>query len=110
MAWQTNTGGQGPSKIVLDVDADGLGTAKTWGVDRVVGSTNVGGFDRIPAQPNRSIDANVGLAFDREHEQLDARAALHRLHGRERQRVERHERDAAVLGQPGDELELAAAR
>lgn len=65
MAWQTSTGGQGPSKIMLDVDADGLGTAKTWGADRYVADTNVGGFDKIPAQPNRSIDANVGLAFDR---------------------------------------------
>jgi hypothetical protein len=65
MAWQTNTGSQGPSNIMLDVDADGLGTGKTWGTDRLVGATNVGGFDKIPAQPNRSIDANVGLAFDR---------------------------------------------
>jgi hypothetical protein len=65
MAWQTNTGSQGPSKLMLDVDADGLGSAKTWGVDRYAADTNVGGFDRIPAQPNRSIDANVGLAFDR---------------------------------------------
>jgi hypothetical protein len=65
MAWQTNTGGQGPSKIMLDVDADGLGTGRTWGADRYVADTNVGGFDYIPAQPNRSIDANVGLAFDR---------------------------------------------
>jgi len=53
------------SKIMLDVDADGLGTGKTWGADRYVADTNVGGFDKIPAQPNRSIDANVGLAFDR---------------------------------------------
>jgi regulation of enolase protein 1 (concanavalin A-like superfamily) len=65
MAWQTNTGGQGPSKIMLDVDPDGLGTAKTWGTDRYAADTNVGGFDYIPAQPNRSIDAGVGLAFDR---------------------------------------------
>jgi hypothetical protein len=65
VAWQTNIFGQGASRIMLDVDADGLGTAKTWGVDRFVANTNVGGFDYIPAQPNRSIDANVGLAFDR---------------------------------------------
>jgi len=65
MGWQTNTGGQGPSKIMLDVDPDGLGTARTWGIDRYVADTNVGGFDYIPAQPNRSIDAGVGLAFDR---------------------------------------------
>jgi hypothetical protein len=65
LAWQTNAGGQGPSNIMLDVDPDGLGTARTWGADKLVGSTNVGGFDYIPAQPNRSIDAGIGLAFDR---------------------------------------------
>ena len=64
VAWQTG-GGQGPSRISLDVDADGLGTGRTWGVDRYVADTNVGGFDHIPAQPNRTIYANVGLAFDR---------------------------------------------
>jgi hypothetical protein len=65
LGWQRSSGGQGPADIVVDVDADGLGAGKTWGVDRKVGSTNVGGFDYIPAQPNRSIDANVGVAFDR---------------------------------------------
>jgi hypothetical protein len=64
-AWQNNIYGQGPSQIKLDIDADGLGTAKTWGVDKTAGTTNVGGWDYIPAQPNRSIDANVGIAFDR---------------------------------------------
>jgi hypothetical protein len=65
VAWQTSTGSQGPSKIYMDVDTDGLGTGKTWGVDKFVTNTNVGGFDSIPAQPNRTIDANVGVAFDR---------------------------------------------
>lgn len=64
-AWQNNIYGQGPSKVMLDVDYDGLGTASRWGTDRAISTTNVGGFDYIPAQPNRSIDANVQVAFDR---------------------------------------------
>ena len=65
VAWQTNLYTQNTSKIMLDVDADGLGTGRTWGADKFVSYTNVGGWDYIPAQPNRSIDANVGIAFDR---------------------------------------------
>lgn len=63
-AWQTRNG-QNSSKMRLDVDADGLGTALTWGTDKEIGSTNVGGFDKIPAQPDRSIDANLNIVFDR---------------------------------------------
>lgn len=63
-AWQTGNG-QNASKMRMDADADGLGTALTWGTDKQIGSTNVGGFDKIPAQPNRSIDANLNIVFDR---------------------------------------------
>ncbi|MDB5323994.1 MAG: BNR/Asp-box repeat protein, partial [Phycisphaerales bacterium] len=76
VAWQNNLYGQGASQIKLDVDADGLGTAKTWGVDKTVGTTNVGGWDYIPAQPNRSIDANVGIAFDRSNSSTRGRLYL----------------------------------
>jgi hypothetical protein len=65
VAWQTSVNGQGPAKISMDVDGDGLGSAKAWGSDKFITSTNVGGFDFIPAQPNRSVDANIGLTFDR---------------------------------------------
>jgi hypothetical protein len=56
--------GQGGGKIFVSVDPDGLGPAGFG--DRVfVTETHVGGFDFIPAQPDRSVDAEVGLAWDR---------------------------------------------
>ncbi len=56
--------GQGGGKVFVNVDPDGLGPAPFG--DRVeLADTHVGGFDFIPAQPDRSIDAEVGLAWDR---------------------------------------------
>jgi hypothetical protein len=56
--------GQGGGKLFVNVDPDGLGPAGFG--DRVfVADTHVGGFDFIPAQPDRSVDAEPGLAWDR---------------------------------------------
>lgn len=56
--------GQGGGKLFVNVDPDGLGPAGFG--DRVfVAETHVGGFDFIPAQPDRSIDSEPGLAWDR---------------------------------------------
>ncbi len=56
--------GQGGGKVFINVDPDGLGPAPFG--DRVeLADTHVGGFDFIPAQPDRSVDAEVGLAWDR---------------------------------------------
>jgi hypothetical protein len=56
--------GQGGGKVFVNTDPDGLGPAGFG--DRVfVTETHVGGFDFIPPQPDRSIDAEVGLAWDR---------------------------------------------
>jgi len=56
--------GQGGGKLFVNVDPDGLGTAGFG--DRVfVTHTHVGGFDFIPPQPDRSVDAEPGLAWDR---------------------------------------------
>jgi hypothetical protein len=56
--------GQGGGKIFVNLDPDGLGPAGFG--DRVfVAETHVGGFDFIPAQPDRSVDAEPGLAWDR---------------------------------------------
>jgi hypothetical protein len=56
--------GQGGGKVFVNVDRDGLGPAGFG--DRVfVTQTHVGGFDFIPAQPDRSVDAEAGLAWDR---------------------------------------------
>ena len=56
--------GQGGGKVFVNVDPDGLGPAGFG--DRVfVTETHVGGFDFIPPQPDRSVDAEAGLAWDR---------------------------------------------
>ena len=56
--------GQGGGKIFVNVDPDGLGPAG-FGHRVFVTATHVGGFDFIPPQPDRSVDAEVGLAWDR---------------------------------------------
>jgi endonuclease YncB( thermonuclease family) len=58
------TGGQGPANIRLNVDPDGVG-ANAFGSSSIATTTNVGGFDFIPAQNARSVDAEAGLAFNR---------------------------------------------
>jgi hypothetical protein len=56
--------GQGGGKLFVNVDPDGLGPAGFG--DRIfVTDTHVGGFDFIPPQPDRSVDAEPGLAWDR---------------------------------------------
>ncbi len=56
--------GQGGGTLRVSVDPDGLGPA-TFGKRVAVVDTHVGGFDFIPAQPDRSVDAEPGLAWDR---------------------------------------------
>ena len=56
--------GQGGGKIFVNVDPDGLGPA-LFGDRTLVASTHVGGFNFIPAQAERSVDAEPGLAWDR---------------------------------------------
>ena len=63
VTYQSPTGGQGPATIYANVDADGLG-AGGFGARVTVTTTNVGGFDFIPAQNGRSIDAEAGVAWD----------------------------------------------
>ncbi|HEX8649867.1 MAG TPA: outer membrane beta-barrel protein [Pyrinomonadaceae bacterium] len=60
---QAPVGGEGPSTIIVNTDADGLG-AGNFGAAVAVTTTNVGGFDFIPAQNSRSVDSETGLAFD----------------------------------------------
>src|SRR6266853_2721964 len=56
--------GQGGGKLFVNIDPDGLGPA-TFGDRIFVTDTHVGGFDFIPPQPDRSVDAEPGLAWDR---------------------------------------------
>jgi BNR/Asp-box repeat len=56
--------GQGGGKVFVNLDPDGLGPMPFG--DRVfVAATHVGGFDFIAPQPDRSVDAEAGLAWDR---------------------------------------------
>jgi hypothetical protein len=48
----------------VNVDPDGLGPVG-FGTRVFVTDTHVGGFDFIPPQPDRSVDAEPGLAWDR---------------------------------------------
>ncbi len=67
--------GQGGGKLFVNVDPDGLGPSGFG--DRVfVVDTHVGGFDFIPPQPDRSIDAEPGLAWDRSGGPHNGRAYL----------------------------------
>lgn len=61
--YQSPTGGQGPATIFSNTDADGLG-AGGFGAQVTVSTTNVGGFDFIPAQNGRSIDSEAGMVWD----------------------------------------------
>jgi hypothetical protein len=61
---QTPTGGEGPGQILVNIDADGLGL-NNFGAAILATTTNVGGFDFLPAQNVRSVDAEAGLAYDR---------------------------------------------
>jgi hypothetical protein len=56
--------GQGGGKLFVNVDPDGLGPAG-FGSRVFVTDTHVGGFDFIAPQPDRSVDAEPGLAWDR---------------------------------------------
>ena len=64
VTYQYPTGGQGPATIWTALDPDGIGPAG-FGKPRRLTTTNVGGFDYIPAQAGRSVDAEANLAWDR---------------------------------------------
>ncbi len=64
VVYQNPTGGEGPATIWGALDPDGLGP-QGFNTPQVIETTNVGGFDFIPAQSGRSIDAECGLAWDR---------------------------------------------
>ena len=63
VTYQNSVNGQGGADIYTAVDSDGLGPA---GFAKPVLATHshVGGFDFIPAQPDRSVDVEANLAWD----------------------------------------------
>ena len=69
VTYQNATNGQGGTNIYTAVDPDGLGPAGfthgSLAANSRVAHSHIGGFDFIPAQPDRSIDAEANLAWDR---------------------------------------------
>jgi hypothetical protein len=61
--YQDQTSGQGGARIYTALDANGL-KAGGFADPRLLARTRVGGFDYIPAQPDRSVDAEANLAWD----------------------------------------------
>jgi hypothetical protein len=64
VAYQDRQGGEVGANIYTALDPDGLGAAG-FGTPRLLAHSYVGGFDYIPAQPHRSVDAEANLAWDR---------------------------------------------
>jgi hypothetical protein len=62
--YQDQTSGQGGARIYTALDANGL-KAGGFADPRFLARTRVGGFDYIPAQPDRSVDAEANLGWDR---------------------------------------------
>ncbi len=63
-ACESPSGGAGPASILVNVKPDGLGPGP-FGAVITATATNVGGFDPVPAQSRRTVDAEAGLAYDR---------------------------------------------
>jgi hypothetical protein len=57
-------GRQNDGHLAVSLDADGLGSGG-FATPVEVTTTNVGSFDAITPQPDRSVDAEAGLAWDR---------------------------------------------
>jgi hypothetical protein len=64
VTYQDQTNGQGGSRIYTALDANGLRPGG-FADPRFLARSRVGGFDYIPAQPDRSVDAEANLAWDR---------------------------------------------
>jgi hypothetical protein len=60
--YQDQTNGQGGSRIYTAIDPDGFGPAG-FTDPRFLSRSRVGGFDYVPVQPNRSVDAEANLAW-----------------------------------------------
>jgi hypothetical protein len=64
VTYQKSVNGKGSTDIYTAVDPDGLGPAG-FNTPLLVARSHIGGFDPIPAQPDRTIDAEPNLAWDR---------------------------------------------
>jgi hypothetical protein len=64
VTYQKSEAGTGGTDIYTAEDLDGLGPGG-FNTPILVAHSRVGGFDPIPAQPDRTIDAEANLAWDR---------------------------------------------
>jgi hypothetical protein len=64
VVYQSSSSVEGPDTLSINVDPDGLGPAG-FGPMVIAANVQVGAFASIPAQPQRKIDAEAGLAWDR---------------------------------------------
>jgi len=75
VTYQKNESGKGGTDIFTALDPDGLGPAG-FNAPVLVAHSRVGGFDPIPAQPDRTIDDEANLAWDRSGGAHNGRAYL----------------------------------
>ncbi len=62
-SYEVPSGGAGPAVLYTALDPDGLGP-NGFNAPVKFADTNVGGFAPIPPQPNRTVDSEIGLAYD----------------------------------------------
>lgn len=79
VTYQSPAVGSGPSSIYVNLDPNGLNPGG-FSIRLLATATNVGGFDAIPAQPARTIDAEANLAWDRSGGPFNGRAYLVYVH------------------------------
>jgi hypothetical protein len=65
ITWQNPSGGQGLVNCLFDRDLNGLSGGVAFGGDTTATTSNAGGFDFIPATPDRSTFASPYVAYDR---------------------------------------------
>lgn len=64
ITWQNPGGGESNGNVLFDRDLNGLVGGLSFGTDTTITSTQAGGFDFIPATPDRSAFASPYVAYD----------------------------------------------
>lgn len=64
VTWMNPAGGQGPASVLFTADTNGLVGGVNFGAITTITMSNAGGFDFIPATPDRSTYADPYLAYD----------------------------------------------
>ena len=75
VSWQSTDSGNVVANT-LNINTDSTGTASHFSADQLMANTNVGAYDVIPAQPDRTIDAEARIAFDLSGDSTNGRLYL----------------------------------